>query len=70
MAEKTNDIESDVGDIIARLDGVEDAYALKIQEYCALINVKNRISGSSADLTRHVDVIRIPDMVHRPRRAA
>jgi len=70
MTEITSCRESKVGDIVANLDGIEAAYALKIQEYRALINMKRGISGSRSDAMGHVDVIRIPDMVHRPRRAA
>ena len=70
MAKKDSCQEPDVSDIIATLDGIEDAYALKIQEYRVLINLKTGISASPSDATRYADVIRIPDVVYRPRHAA
>jgi hypothetical protein len=70
MANKLSGPESDVSDIVATLDKIEDAYALKIQEYRALINLKTAMSAAPSDATRHAQVIRIPDVVYRPRRAA
>ncbi|MCP4784953.1 MAG: hypothetical protein GY903_28845 [Fuerstiella sp.] len=70
MAKTDSSQEPDVSDIIATLDRIEGAYALKIQEYRALINLKTGNSEAPPEATCHADVIRIPDVVYRPRRAA
>ncbi|MEO2016551.1 MAG: hypothetical protein ABGZ53_19510 [Fuerstiella sp.] len=70
MAKKDSSQEPDVSDIVATLDRIEGAYALKIQEYRALINLKTGISAVPFEATHHDEVIRIPDVVYRPRRAA
>ena len=70
MARTDSCEESDVGDISATLDGIEAAYALKIQEYRALIRMKTGISAAPSEPTHYAEVLRIPDVVYRPRRAA
>jgi hypothetical protein len=70
MAEQDSCDESDVGDISAGLDRIEASYALKIQEYRALIRMKSRGTAAFPGSTPDAGTDRIPDVIYRPRRAA
>ncbi|MCP4171614.1 MAG: hypothetical protein GY758_12675 [Fuerstiella sp.] len=60
----------DVGDISAALDRVEASYSLKIQEYRALIRMKASDTDKASGATPHAAIVRTPDVIYRPRRAA
>ena len=70
MAKKDSCQEPDVSDIVATLDKIEGAYALKIQEYRALISLKSADTDPSSGSTAHTGTVRMPDVIYRPRRAA
>jgi hypothetical protein len=67
MANKDSCEESDVS---AVLDRIEATYALKIQEYRALISLKSADTDPSSGSTAHTGTVRMPDVIYRPRRAA
>ena len=70
MANNDSCEESDVGDVSAALDRIEATYALKIQEYRALISLKSADTDPSSGSTAHTGTVRMPDVIYRPRRAA
>jgi len=70
MAEQHSCDESDVGDISAALDRIEAGYALKIQEYRALIRMKSTGTAAFTGAKPDAGIVRVPDVIYRPRRAA
>jgi hypothetical protein len=65
-----NNDSCEESDVSAVLDRIEATYALKIQEYRALISLKSADTDPSSGSTAHTGTVRMPDVIYRPRRAA